>query len=124
MLRKFSHIILSTLLFVSTMGMVLSKHYCGDSFISTTFYLQAKSCCGDSDCCHDVTHVYQVKEDFSAPVVLGAPVLAELNILGHDLLLTDCLTAKEKGNTILSFDNSPPPPNIQKVLFLKQLYLL
>ena len=115
MLRKFSHIILSSLLLVSTIGMVVSKHYCGDSFVSTTIYHQAESCCGDSDCCHNETSFYQVKDNFSAPVVAAPPVLAEMDILGHDLFAE-----------ILTFEisDSPPPPKIQTVLSLKQQYLL
>lgn len=124
MLRKFSHIILSSLLLVSTIGMVVSKHYCGDSFISSSVFHQAESCCGDSDCCHNETSFYQVKDEFSAPAVVAPPVLAEIEILGHDLFAEILTTIPE--TEILSFEisDSPPPPKIQTVLSLKQQYLL
>src|SRR5690606_36269601 len=113
MIRKFSHIILSSLLLVSTMGMVVSKHYCGDSFVSSSVFQQAKSCCEDSDCCHNENSFYQVKDDFSAPALAAIPVLAEIDILGHNLF-AEILTRIPE-TEILSFEisDSPPPPKIQ-----------
>ena len=85
MLKKVSHIILSVLLLVSTVGVVVSKHYCSGSFVSVSVFNEAESCCGDSDCCHNENQVYQVKTDFSAPIISSVPGLAEFGILGHNL---------------------------------------
>ena len=124
MLRKFSHIILSTLLLVSTMGMVVSKHFCGNSFVSSAVFHQAKSCCGDSDCCHNENSFYKVNDDFSATSVVATPVLTVIDILGYDLFAEILTTIPEI--EILSFEisDSPPPPKIQTVLSLEQQYLL
>jgi len=124
MLKKFSHIILSTLLMVSTMGVAISKHYCSGTFVSTSVFHEAKSCCGDSDCCHNEDQLFKLKDDFSAPVVLSAPILAELDILGHNVLDTGLLVSPETEIPTLFYADSPPPPIIQKVLSLKQTYLL
>ncbi len=124
MLKKFSHIILSVVLLVSTVGVAVSKHYCSGSFVSVSVFNEAESCCGDSDCCHNETNFYKVKDDFSAPAVLSAPVLAELDILGHDLF-SDILTLLPETETAeILYDSSPPPPTIQKALSLRQIYLL
>jgi hypothetical protein len=124
MLKKFSHIILSVVLLVSTAGMVVSKHYCSGSFVSVSVFNEAESCCGESDCCHNETQVYQVKTDFSVPVIQTAPVLAEFDILGHDLFETNNLTLPEKENQAPFVSHSPPPKTIQTILSLKQVYLL
>lgn len=124
MLKKFSHIILSSLLLISTMGVAVSKHYCSGSFVSVSVFNEAESCCGESDCCHNETQVYQVKTDFSAPVFQTAPVLAELDILGHDLFETNYLVLPEKENPAPFVSHSPPPKSIQTILSLKQVYLL
>lgn len=124
MLKKFSHIILSTVLLISTMGMVVSKHFCGDSFVSTAVFHQAKSCCEDSDCCHNENSFYQVEHDFSSPVVISTPVLAELDILGHDLIEAGLLLFTDTENTTPLYADTPPPPTIQKALSLKQVYRL
>jgi hypothetical protein len=124
MLKKFSHIILSVVLLVSTMGMIVSKHYCSGSFVSASIFHEAKSCCGDSDCCHNEDQFYQVKDDFSAPVVLTAPVLAELDVLGHEMLNELLTTNYESNNSILTYTDSQPPPLIQTTLSSLQTYRL
>ncbi|MCY1721088.1 hypothetical protein OU798_12090 [Prolixibacteraceae bacterium Z1-6] len=124
MLKKLSHIILSVLLLVSTVGVVVSKHYCSGSFVSASVFHEAESCCGDSDCCHNEDSFYQVKDDFSAPAVLATPILAELDILSHDLFADLILESPATENSSFRFTDSPPPPTIQKVLSLKQVYLL
>ena len=124
MLKKFSHIILSSLLLISTMGVAVSKHYCSGSFVSASVFHEAKSCCGDSDCCHNENLFLKVKDDFSAQIVLTVPVLAELDILGHNLLNGLILESPATENSIYRFTDSPPPPTIQKVLSLKQVYRL
>lgn len=124
MLKKFSHIILSSLLLISTIGMAVSKHYCSGTFVSASVFHEAKSCCGDSDCCHNEDQFYQVKDDFSAPVVSNVPVLAEMDVLGHNLSADILTVLPETKTSEVLFDSSPPPLTIQKVLSLKQVYLL
>lgn len=124
MLKKFSHIILSSLLLISTMGVVVSKHYCSGSFVSASVFQEAESCCGDSDCCHNEDSFYQVKDDFSAPAVLSAPVLAELDILSQDLYTNILTELSETETAEILYDSSPPPKTIQKALSLRQIYLL
>ncbi len=125
MLRKISHIISAILLLVTSMGMAVSKHYCHGELVSVSVFHEADSCCDMPGCCTNENHFYQVKEDFSSPVISTVPVLAELDILGHDLLATESLlTETESENTTSFIDYSPPPKNIQTVLSLKQVYLL
>ena len=124
MLRKFSHIILSTVLLVSTMGVAISQHYCSGTFVSASVFHEAKSCCGDSDCCHNETSFYQVKDDFSAPAVVAAPVLAETDIFGHNLFAEILTRIPETEILTFKISDSPPPPKIQTVLSLEQQYLL
>ncbi len=124
MLRKVSHIILTLLLLVSTMGVAVSKHYCSGSFVSVSVFNEAESCCGESDCCHNENEVFQVKTDFSAPIISSVPVLAELDILGHNLFTEILFTSFNTEKEEFLFDSSPPPKTIQKSLSLKQVYLL
>ncbi len=127
MLQKISHIILAALLMISTMGMAVSKHYCGGELVSVSFFENENddSCCDMDNCCHNEKQIYQVKEDFSVPSASAIPVLAELDILGYDLLAVESLiTEPESENTNSYIDFSPPPPKIQTVLSEKQVYLL
>jgi hypothetical protein len=106
------------------MGMVVSKHYCGDTFVETAVFHQAKSCCGDSDCCRNENSFYQVKDDFSAPALVSPPVLAEIDILGFNLFAEILTTTPETEKLNFYISDSPPPPTIQTVLSLEQQYLL
>lgn len=125
MLRKISHIISAILLLVSSMGLAVSKHYCHGEFVSVSIFREADSCCDMPGCCQNENHFYQVKDDFSAPVITTVPFLAELDILGHDLLaIESLLTEPEQENTNISVAFSPPPKTTQTVLSLKQVYLL
>jgi hypothetical protein len=123
MLKKVSHIFLSALLLISTMGMAVSKHYCGENLVSVSLFEVADSCCGDTDCCHNENQSYKVKDDFSVPQISNVPVLAEFDIFEYRLI-NELTEIRESKNTIPVFSDSPPPPTIQKTLALKQMYLL
>ena len=109
---------------VSTMGLMVSKHYCGGEMVSVSVYHEADSCCDMDGCCKNENHTYQVKDDFSSPVIASVPVLAELDILGHDLLETEELQEFEAEDSLKFIDESPPPKTIQTALSLRQVYLL
>jgi|APIni6443716594_1056825.scaffolds.fasta_scaffold2923003_1 hypothetical protein len=124
MLRRFSHIILSVILLTATMGMAVSKHFCSGTFVSLKLFGESKSCCGDSDCCHNENHFYKLQDDISAAQVQDAPQLAEIDILVSIPGSLELPGVAENNNHIILFTDSPPPPKIQKVLSLKQSYLL
>ena len=124
MLKKISHIILSFMLLVSTMGMTVSKHYCGGELVSVSLFQEAESCCEMDGCCQNESHFYQLKEDFSVPAISTIPMLAEFDILGHNLTDWETIAEPEAENTAFSYIDSSPPKTIQKVLSLKQVYLL
>ncbi|BDD00962.1 HYC_CC_PP family protein [Persicobacter psychrovividus] len=45
MAKRISHIILSMLVLLSTIGIVVDKHYMGNHLMSVAFYQKAPSCC-------------------------------------------------------------------------------
>ncbi len=124
MFKQFSHIILSLLLLISTMGMTVSKHYCGDNLVSVSLYEKTDNCCGEMGCCHTNSLHFQVKEDFSVPVVLTSPLLAEVTILGQDLLSNIDFTLPETDLQNSNVTFSPPPLSVQEALSIRQVYRL
>ena len=124
MIRKISHIILSLLLLVSTIGLVVSKHYCGGEIVSISVNHETKSCCDMDGCCSTETHTYQIKDNYSSPAFTAIPVLAELDILGHNLFETEGMLETEAENPTPFITDFSPPKTIQTVLSIKQLYLL
>ena len=86
MLRKLAHIIAALLMLVSTMGVTVSKHYCGTRLVDVSINGEADSCCDDigtSKCCHNETKHYQVEDEFnfvvditiSQPIEFIAPII-------------------------------------------------
>lgn len=124
MLKRISHIILSLVLLVSTIGMAVSKHYCEESLVSVSVFSDNDSCCDMDNCCHNETQVYQLKEDFSIPANPTIPDLSELDLWGNDLFTVELLNNPETEVAALNFIETPPLLPIQKTLSLKQVYLL
>lgn len=124
MLKKLSHIILSVMLLVSTMGVAISKHYCGDSLISTSVFTEAESCCGDSDCCHNEISFFQLDEDYSLSSISEIPFVAEVDLIGFSLLINPLDEVIIGENQDFVITESPPPPKIQISLSKRQVYLL
>jgi hypothetical protein len=55
---------LSFLLIVSTSGIIINRHYCGDNLMEVSTSQPAKSCCTENSCCRSETTFLQVDEDF------------------------------------------------------------
>ncbi len=124
MFKKFSHIIFSLLLLVSTMGLVISKHYCGDSFVSISFFTEGESCCKMGGCCHNETDFYQVDEDFSITTFLEIPDASEFNLFGFTFLLDHVNEEFIDITKDFIISESPPIVSIQIALSKRQVYLL
>jgi len=104
--------------------MAVSRHFCGDTFVSLKLFDEAKSCCGDSDCCHNENHFYQVQDDFSLAQIQVIPQLAETDILGHELFSFALISEIKNSDNHIIFTESPPPPLIQTILSSLQTYRL
>ena len=88
-MKKLIHIGLALLLLISTTGVSISKHYCGNILHDVSISAQADSC-GDGmempvDCCKDITNHFLVEDDFqSPPTVLNLdPPIALVNSIAY-----------------------------------------
>ncbi|HNX79152.1 MAG TPA: hypothetical protein PKJ24_04685 [Prolixibacteraceae bacterium] len=124
MIKKTGNIILSVLLFVSTVGIAVSRHYCGSSFVSVSFFSEAKSCCDSDRCCHNENHFFKVQDDYTAPQVTDLPELTSTDLPGYRLSDDGIRPASFSGNGNLVFTDLPPPYKIENALTLKQAFLL
>ena len=124
MLRKTGHILLSALLLFATVGLAISKHYCGGNLISTSVFVEAESCCDDSDCCKNETVIFQLHEDLSLTSVTEAPQTAEFELLDFAIMVYNFSSYEIEETQALFWMNLPPPPKIQTVLSQRQTYLL
>jgi hypothetical protein len=124
MLRKASHIILSFLLLFTTIGFVVSKHYCGGTLISTSLFVEADSCCDSDGCCKNETHFYQLDEDYSILSLLELPEIIQVNLFANSLVVFNLNLEEIITDNEFLIDDSSSPPKIQTILALKQSYLL
>ena len=124
MLKRISHIALSLVLLATTVGMVVSKHYCHENLVSVSFFTDADSCCDMDNCCHTETLVHQLKADFSIPAISSIPDLAEHPIFGHELLVDENFNFYKTEFVGYEIFEPPPPPAIQRTLALQQAFLL
>ena len=98
--------------------------YKRQELISTSLYAEADACCDSDDCCKNETEVFQLDEDFSATTVLELPESVQIDLFAVSLVVFN-LTLDE--NSIIedyALTDSPPPPNIQTSLAIRQTYLL
>lgn len=126
MFKKVSHIILSALLLIASIGMVVSKHYCGTTLVSVNIDKEVDSCCGEgADCCHNENVFFQVKDDF----VVAANQISFENSVALDVLFYQAIhfsmsTVDDNTDILIAFNESPPPPLIQTTLSSLQTYRL
>ncbi|TKG94202.1 hypothetical protein EYV94_13015 [Puteibacter caeruleilacunae] len=126
MVKKASHIILTMLLLISTIGLAVSKHYCGGELISTAIFTEAESCCDSDNCCNNQTEVFQFDEDYFVSVNQEIPETSQLDLLAiavvvFNLHITTSLIATTQEFVVR---DAPPPPKIQVALAQRQSYLL
>ena len=124
MIKKASHIILSMLLLTTTIGLAISKHYCGGELISTSLFSEAQSCCDSPDCCKNETETYQLDEDFAAASILEVPETIQLDLFVVALILLDAQFEENENHATIIVSDLPPPPKIQTALSQRQTYLL
>jgi hypothetical protein len=111
-MKKVFHIWLSLLLLVSTAGLSVSKHICGDTVIDIAILQQANSCHGDAGmempgCCEDETSHFQVEDDFQLEKSLELKYPAEYLVYTLSFLI---LNQAQKNNISKYFSDHSPPP--------------
>lgn len=124
MLRKIIHIALALLFLVSTMGVTISMHYCGDNLISMSVIGEAESCCGDDcGCCDNETIHLEVEDDYVSPLIVQSNASVELDVLFPVLFMLSAELSTEVDTTTKYFNDTSPPLTLHKRLSLLQTYL-
>jgi hypothetical protein len=90
MKTKILHITVAFLLLISTLGITINRHYCGNRFISASIF--SKSCCSSS-ChkCHNEVKQIRVSDAFVSSgsvqiltkIFVPIPILYHCNLLGY-----------------------------------------
>ena len=122
MLKKISHIILTLLFLITSVGVTVSKHYCGSTLKSVSVIVAPEPCCEIPDgCCHDESITIKMENDFSITSLFVDFTPFAVELPSAIKLIQDEYTGLE---TIVRFIHKPPPLTIQAVLSYLQSYLL
>ena len=122
MLNKIVHIIFAALIFLGTIGMTISKHYCGISLKSVSVTISPDNCCDESeDCCRNESLTIQLEDDFSIVSHTFDFNTFDSTPASPSKLIQDEIV---KVNSIYIEYLRGHPPKIQEVLSRLQVYLL
>ncbi len=124
MLKKIVHITLSAVLLAATIGVAVSKHYCGDAMISVSLNDEATGCCEGGACCHNENHFFQLDVDLSVPPAVKIPVYSQLFIWGKTPDIFHRTFPQVYEFQPLPFYNGPPPLTPLQSLSLIQVFRL
>jgi len=88
MFRKITHIIISIVLLISTTGVSLSEHHCGNEIINISLNTTMQPCCEmPNDCCHNDFELIQMKADFTKPSSVVQIDISELHHIEFPALI-------------------------------------
>lgn len=122
MLRKISHISLSLLILVTTIGLTIDKHYCGTRLVSVSIFSETESCCDmTSNCCHDNTDTYKLDVDYTLSQLKIDFVQAPIELPALSFYY---LSMFEGNSSDAGFSIFIPPRKIQTTLSIFQTYRL
>lgn len=140
MIRKISHIVISILLLVLTMGFSVSKHYCQGNLVDVSVFSKGTdgcsmdmsmdtnaskgSCSLDNNCCRNEHSVYQLDKTYTSQVVLAHVPFFQIDLAILDLSLITPQVDENKTTDYFSGAKSPPPEGVLSALSNLQTYRL
>jgi hypothetical protein len=137
LIARLSYITLAFLLFFSSTGLLMNKHYCQDQLKSVAFFAKAKTCqhtkeipClvhgtmtvpdeDSKDCCNNESEYLKADVDWVAPVMADLHIFAP--ILSVNLLLA--VTPQLLMTSLPDSDLPCRPPPLRERLAKLQSYL-
>lgn len=124
-MRKYLHILLVFLLLVSTAGVAVSKHYCGNTLQKISIDSEVNSCCGEEmrTCpCNSETAHYKVDSDFQT-VQFDLDTFQPIFLFSINFLFSRFSTEVEQKKLISAY-NSPPLSEPSSIIIKVQSFLL
>ena len=131
MIRKISHIAITLLFAVLTVGFTVSRHYCGDSLVAVSVFSGSDdSCSGDDSscdmggCCHNEHNVVQFQQDYTSPFVLEHVSFIPVLLQDYPLELAFLPDLDQELQSPLAQAEAPPPKDVGSILAAIQVYRL
>lgn len=111
-MKQARNILVVILLVITTGGLSVSRHYCGQSYISFSLFSNPKACCpGDCDKCHNDISFKKVSDNFNTSVTESSKPVITTNLVQSDFL--------SEISALLLSNHLPIFNTLKKFLFLK-----
>ena len=122
MLRKAGHIISVLILLAATMGLTVSRHYCGTRLVSVSILSDNGTCCDQEEgCCHEDTDTYKLTVDYTVSQYF-IEVTKTFRELPFSILKEKVFKHGNLSDVFIS--DSPPLRKLQTTLSTYQAYRL
>ena len=123
MKTKILHISIACLLLISTLGVTINKHFCGNRLISASIFSDSNSCCkGNCDNCHNefknIRIIDAFESSFTNEIIKTTLVCLQPFYYSNDLLITYNPDIRNQ------FNNDISPHEILKSASLLQIFRL
>jgi lipocalin len=126
--KKLSYIILALFLIISTVGVTVEKHYCGENYMGAWLYASTNACgmdmAAEKNCCHDNITTYSIESEFQFVSNTAPPTI---NLIGFITISNKEKQKKIESQFLNSFNcyaNLPPPSSEPNIYTKVQSFLL
>jgi hypothetical protein len=106
---------------MSTIGMSVSKHFCGEYLMQKSIIVHVDSCC-DSDqmpagCCHEELDIFSIEDDYQLTKISCNQELIPINSFFNTNLLH--LSIPEDNSDLTTAFIESPPPNLEDDIYIQ-----
>lgn len=126
-MKQLLHIALSLMILMSTIGMSVSKHFCGEYLMQKSVIVQVEPCCDSEqmpeDCCHDELDNFSIEDDYQITKTAYNQELIPINsFINTNLLQLSSPDDKSVFTSVLV--ESPPPIPDEDIYIQVQSFLI
>ena len=126
-MKKFGSILILALMMVTTVGITVTKHYCGDMVSDIYITYQSEHCGGgmeDMGCCHNEQDRYVIDSDFQFLSFSFDFTQVPVDLHVQYLELGKILSLQQATDDQVWPDDSPPPTPWPDIYTRVQSFLL
>jgi hypothetical protein len=108
MIRKTLILFISAILLISTLGLTVTIHYCGNTLVSFNINGKVKSCCGETcKSCHNKSLQFKISNSYNKPAISN--YYLSYNLINFGLSEVKPLLVNDNSYLKLYPDLSSPP---------------
>jgi hypothetical protein len=108
-IKKITHIFIAFILLISSVGVVVSVHYCHNELASISIFKEAQSCCTNPSCCQSETISIQFDKDYVVQdIQQSEKVVSFSSLISYVEIIKTQFHIPETISSLYSVRKSPP----------------